>query len=337
MLSDGILLVLAAMGLFQGAFLSFYLLTLKKGNRRSNLFLGLVLLGLTIRIGKSVINYYVPLEAWQRNIGISGILISGPFLWFYGMTLLEKNKPFANSMYLHLAPFALFLLLLPVIPSNGPFELYWNYGLMVYHLAIYLILSWILWYNNRLKASKTVLGWYRNILLGVSLVWGFYLANFLILNIFYITGPIFYTFMIYAFFYVFLNRHNFHLEKYGSSNLDRPTSKDLYQKIKTLFTEEAIYLDPEITLKTVAEKFAINPRMISQAINENEQLNFNEFVNRYRIGKAKTLLANPEYKSEKLATIAYDSGFGNVTSFNIAFKKITGITPSMYRRQHLSS
>lgn len=336
MLSDGILLVLAATGLFQGAFLSFYLLTLRKGNRKSNLYLGLVLLGLTIRIGKSVINYYVPLEAWQRNIGISGILISGPFLWFYGMTLLEKTRVFTSRMWLHLAPFAVFIFLLAVIPSNGRFELYWNYGLVVCHLAIYLILSWALWYKNRLKTSGPVQGWYRNVLLGVSLVWCFYLANFLSLGLFYITGPIFYTFMVYAFSYVFLNRHNFHLEKYSRSNLDRPGSIDLYEQIRSLFMEEPIYLDPELSLKTVAARFAVTPRMVSQAINQNEQINFNEFVNRYRIWKAKTLLEAPEYQHEKLAAIAYDSGFGNITSFNMAFKKITGLTPSEYRKQHLS-
>jgi AraC-like DNA-binding protein len=46
-------------------------------------------------------------------------------------------------------------------------------------------------------------------------------------------------------------------------------------------------------------------------------------------------LADSKYKGEKIAVIAYDTGFGTVTAFNLAFKKITGTTPSLYRKQHL--
>lgn len=336
MLTNKIILILASLGLIQGILLSIYLLTLKKGNRKANIFIGLVLLGLTIRIAKSVLNYYVPLTAWQRNIGISGIFIAGPFLWFYGQLLIEKNKSFPNTKYFHLIPFILFILLITLIPSDGRFELYWNYGLIVIHLAVYLILSWLLLFKNQSRISNTVFRWYRNVLIGVTLVWSFYLGNFLSLNLHYITGPIFYTFLIYAFTYLLLNRHNFNLDKYGSSTLDKKTSKDLFQKIKVLFTNEHIYLEPNVSLKTIAEKLAISSRKASQVINENENQNFYEFVNHYRIEKAKALLVSLDYKNEKMSTIAFDSGFSNITSFNVAFKKSIGMTPSAYKKSHLS-
>jgi len=100
-----------------------------------------------------------------------------------------------------------------------------------------------------------------------------------------------------------------------------------------LFEKENVYLDSNISIKIVAEKLSATARDVSQVINENEQKNFPEFVNHYRIAKAKILLADPGYGQEKIETIAYDCGFGNVTSFNLAFKAETQMTPSQYRNQ----
>ena len=334
MLTNNLVFILAVLGLFQALFICFYLFTLNKGNRTSNIFLALILLGLTVRVGKSAIGYYIPLEAWQRNIGISGALISGPCLWFYGISLLEKkNKLFSPAYYLHLLPFVLFVLLIPVIPSKGEFEHFWNYGFVVFHLAVYLILSWIYLARNYQKASGNILYWYRNIIIGSTLIWLYYVSNLLNVGLHYITGPIFYSFLIYAFSYLFLNRHNFTLEKYSSSVLDRHSSRDLFLKISKLFTDEQMFLTPNISVQRIANHLKISPRLVSQVINENDEQNFNEFVNQFRIEKAKTMLADLGNADKKIATIAYDTGFGTVTSFNIAFKKRTGVTPSEYRKQ----
>lgn len=332
MLTTGLILILASLGLVQGLFLSLYLFTLKNGHRTSNFFLALFLLGLTIRIGKSVLNYYVLLENWQNNIGISGILFASPALWFYGKTLFYKQFSFSAKDYLHFVPFFLFLFLIPVIPRHGHFESFWNYGLVVFHLLFYLSLSWSLLRKNKKDTSQDLVVWYRNILIGATLIWLHYVGNLFDFKHYYIRGPIFYSLLIYAFSYLFLNRHKFNLQKYSSSTLNKKSSEALFQKIKTLFTTEEIYLDNNLTLQTVSEKLEVKSREISQAVNENTQQNFYEFVNRYRIEKAASLLKDTNYKDAKIATIAYDSGFGNVTSFNLAFKKITGATPSAYRK-----
>lgn len=336
MLTNDIILVLASLGLAQGLFLSFYLLTLKNGDRKANLFLGLILLGITMRIGKSVLNYYVPLAEWQKNIGISGIFFASPSLYLYGLTILERKKALSDKYYLHFIPFAFFLFLIPFVPRNGRFEALWNYGLVVFFLLIYLVLSFGLLYRNRLKVSKRVMQWYRTILLGTSLIWFYYLGNLFDFTPHYISGPIFYTFLIYSFTYLFLNRHKFNLEKYSRSKLDKDSSKDLFQRIKVLFEVEEIFLEDGVSLHTISEKLNAKARDISQAINENRQQNFYEFVNHHRIERAEDLLTSTKHKNEKIATIAYEVGFGNVTSFNVAFKKKTGLTPSSYRKKATS-
>ncbi|TVZ15620.1 AraC family transcriptional regulator [Maribacter sp. MAR_2009_72] len=331
MLTNNIILILASLGLFQGIFLSIYLFTHKTGNKKLNVYLSLILLGLTIRIGKTILSYYMPLEAWQMNIGISGIFIVGPFLWLYGITLLKENKTLRHSFYLHLLPFILFISFVTIIPSKGDFDTFWNYGLVVLHLAIYLVISWVTLLKNGSKITLKKSKWYRSILIGVTSVWVYYLGNFLNYELHYIWGPIFYSFLIYAFTYLILNRNNFGLEKYDSSTLDRNNSEILFEKIKNLIEKENLFLQPTISLKTVSDKLSKNSREVSQSINENAQQNFREFINHYRIEKAKSLLNNLENKERKMAVVAYDSGFGTVTAFNVAFKKITGITPSAYR------
>ena len=337
MFIDKVIAIIASVGLFQALVLVVYLFTVKNGNKKANVFLAIVIAGITVRVAKSLIGNYIPLAGWQRNIGISGIFLAGPFLWFYGITLLDNVKLISRWRYLHLLPFLIFIGLLFVIPSAGRFANFWNYGIVAFHLLIYLVLSWKLLFQGRSGSSKISFKWYRNILMGVTVIWFYYLGNFLNITPYYIAGPIFYTLLIYALSYLFLHRQNFGLEKYGKSNLDKATSKDLFQKLITLFQGKDIFQESAITLQTVAEKLAISPRIVSQVINENSGQNFSDFVNQYRIENAQLLLRDAKYANEKIATIAFQAGFGTVTSFNVAFKNKTGVTPSEYRKKYLTS
>lgn len=332
MLTTGLILILATLGLAQGLFLSFYVFSLKNGNRKKHFFLGLFLLGLTIRIGKSVLNYYVPLENWQNNIGVSGILLASPALWLYGISLFEKNKTITLKTYAHFVPFILFLFFIPFVPREGNFESFWNYGIVVFHLLFYLMASWRYLYRNKLKVSTNLFKWYQKILIGATLIWMHYLGNLLDFTYYYIRGPIFYSCLIYGFSYLFLHQHRLQLQKYSSSPLDKKNSQTLYEQIKMLFDKEEVYLNGKVNLNAIAKLLNVKSREVSQAINENTNHNFQEFVNEYRIKKAIALLKDSTYSGEKIATIAYDSGFGNVTSFNLAFKKKMGVTPSFYRK-----
>ena len=56
-------------------------------------------------------------------------------------------------------------------------------------------------------------------------------------------------------------------------------------------------------------------------------------MNQFRLQHAQKLLQDPDNAQQKIAAVAFDSGYGSVTSFNVAFKQALGITPSDYRRQ----
>jgi len=331
--SGNLILVLSCLGIAQALFLCLYLFTLGKGNRTAHFFLGLVILGLTIRIGKSILNEYLQLSAWQRNLGIAGILLVGPSLWFYGKTLFYKKFKCTLRSLAHFVPYFLFILFCWGIPNHFNLISLLVYYAVFGHLFLYAILS----LRNIRKAKsypqKSVLSWYRNLVFGVSGIGLFYIGNVSGLVPFYIGGAIGYTFLIYIFSFLLLQKHSFQLEKYKGQSLDAATTAKLMQNVQELFATESVYLNPKISLAEVADTIGTTPKVLSRIINESTGKNFSEFVNSYRIEKAKQLLIAPETRNEKIMSIAYDSGFNNVTTFNLAFKGSTQLTPSQFRKQ----
>lgn len=330
---ESVILVLCSLGIAQGLFLCIYLLTLKKGNRLAHRLLVLVILGLIIRIGKSILNEYLHLIPWQRNLGIAGILLVGPSVWLYGRVLLKKQSELTTINLLHFLPYILFTIFCWAVPNRADFVSYAIYYLVFAHLFVYLLLSISQLIHHKEERQTQLFKWHRNLILGIALVWFFYIGNISGLIPFYIGGALFFSFLVYIFSFLLLRQHTFSLEKYQRSTLNPSTAKNLMQSLTQFFESEEADLHSELTLASVAKNLDTSPRILSQVINENKGINFSEFVNYYRIEKAKKLLMASETKNEKMASIAFDSGFGNVTSFNLAFKSFTNLTPSEFKKQ----
>jgi AraC-like DNA-binding protein len=98
-------------------------------------------------------------------------------------------------------------------------------------------------------------------------------------------------------------------------------------KILSLLQDERLYEDPELSLTQMAKQLKTNPSIISKTINQGFQLNFNDFINNYRIEAVKEKLQAGEQKKQTLLGIAYDCGFNSKATFNRAFKKVTGSSP----------
>ncbi len=98
-------------------------------------------------------------------------------------------------------------------------------------------------------------------------------------------------------------------------------------KIIQLLVNEKIFEDPELSLTQVAKQLKTNPSVISKVINQGFQLNFNDFINKYRIEAVIEKLRAGEHKAQTLLGIAYDCGFNSKATFNRAFKKVTGTSP----------
>ncbi len=113
-------------------------------------------------------------------------------------------------------------------------------------------------------------------------------------------------------------------------NAHFPELEHWKQKITTLMGIEKLYQNPEFTLSELAEKLCSNTSVISKAVNQGFKMNFNDFVNQYRIGAVKMLFEKGEHKNQTLLSIAFESGFNSKTTFNRAFKKHTGLSPKEY-------
>ncbi|MEZ4937287.1 MAG: helix-turn-helix domain-containing protein [Crocinitomicaceae bacterium] len=94
--------------------------------------------------------------------------------------------------------------------------------------------------------------------------------------------------------------------------------------------EEEAYLDPALTLRSLAEQIDIHPNKLSWLINEMQEQNFNQFINKYRIEHFKKLAVDPENSQYSILGLAYDSGFNSKTVFNTYFKESTGQSPKAW-------
>ena len=116
--------------------------------------------------------------------------------------------------------------------------------------------------------------------------------------------------------------------KYESTGVTNRESEAYYEQLLTLMKDEKPYQDSDLHLKDLAKMMNVSSAILSQVINQNAAMNFNDFVNRYRIEEARRLLSNKELLVKQ---VMYDSGFNSTSTFNEVFKKSTGMNPSKYR------
>jgi TolB-like protein/AraC-like DNA-binding protein/Tfp pilus assembly protein PilF len=98
-------------------------------------------------------------------------------------------------------------------------------------------------------------------------------------------------------------------------------------------TNEAPYLNADLSLRSLANQLNILPNKLSWLLNNSIGKNFNEFINHYRIEKFKKTAKDPMSKNFTIMGIAYDCGFNSKTVFNTYFKKETGLTPKEYLKK----
>lgn len=107
--------------------------------------------------------------------------------------------------------------------------------------------------------------------------------------------------------------------------------KQLLEKLDLYINKHETYTKPELTIIDIADELNVHPRKISTALNSIYQLNFNSYINKYRIEKAITLIQSDLANNLSIEGIAMNVGFQSKSTFYAAFKKVTGTTPSKYK------
>ncbi|MDQ5930612.1 MAG: Transcriptional regulator, AraC family [Bacteroidota bacterium] len=116
----------------------------------------------------------------------------------------------------------------------------------------------------------------------------------------------------------------------------KPVSDEDLEKIKTellvLMENEKPFLDSEISLVKLSKKINVSAHQLSYIINNGFDANFFQFINSYRIKEAQKLILDSRMNHLSFLGIGFEVGFNSKTVFNTTFKKVTGKTPSEFKK-----
>lgn len=107
-----------------------------------------------------------------------------------------------------------------------------------------------------------------------------------------------------------------------------------FELIKGVMNKSKSYLNYKFTISELAMEVGIQPYAISNAINTVAKMNYNDFINSYRIKAFTEKVVSKEYQNYTIEAIANECGFKSKSTFFTAFKKQTGLTPNQYLKKH---
>jgi AraC-like DNA-binding protein len=117
----------------------------------------------------------------------------------------------------------------------------------------------------------------------------------------------------------------------AASRGDRNDNEELHRRLSVLIDTDRVYLDPELTFAQFVRLMCAPERAVRALVNQQMGYDhFRAFLNHHRVMEARRLLEDRD-REDKLITIALDSGFASLASFNRVFRAIEGCTPSEYR------
>ncbi|MCB2219866.1 MAG: tetratricopeptide repeat protein [Bacteroidetes bacterium] len=106
----------------------------------------------------------------------------------------------------------------------------------------------------------------------------------------------------------------------------------LYDKLKICLETEKPFLLPDLTMKELAQQLQTNSHYLSEVINQRFGTTFTGLINEYRVREACRMLGDEKKDHLTIESIASEAGFNSKSAFNNAFKLITGLTPSYYKK-----
>lgn len=120
--------------------------------------------------------------------------------------------------------------------------------------------------------------------------------------------------------------------KYIGSNLERADLEEIMNKVNYIISTNNEIYSPDFSMQTLADMTGVNYKNLSQAINEITNSNFNNFINEIRVDEACRRMSMPDYANFTLETIGNSVGFKTRQTFISAFKRRTGLTPSVWQK-----
>jgi AraC-like DNA-binding protein len=141
---------------------------------------------------------------------------------------------------------------------------------------------------------------------------------------------------------ILMNTSNLHLSKLVTSAVpalavpQAAVDRDFVEFERAL-KDQRLYREPGLTIASLAQKLSIPEYRLRRLINSKlGYRNFNAMLNHYRLEEAAAALADPAQRNTPILTIALTAGYQSINPFNRAFREQKDMTPSEFRRRHLT-
>ncbi|MES2418071.1 MAG: helix-turn-helix domain-containing protein [Bacteroidota bacterium] len=287
-------------------------------------------------------------------------LLFGPLLLYAYGVFVRKGKTGKKKIdYLHLLPFFIFsifyLIALLDTKTNDPWQnvffTYYQNSFFVIFISLLSYAFYILVRTQRIHAPKrqatqmflitmsTIYILTGMIIVIMFLAWGIVKVDIGIDYRLFSYSLLFFANIAIAWYWIFVNKessaskieHPAH-KSYRNSALDEALANSYKNRITKFFETSTVYLEPNLSLDSLANELDIPRHYLSQLFNVFFKKNFHAFVADYRISYAIKLL-DDNHNRLTIESLAYSCGFNSKTSFNRYFKDKTGLTPSAYQLQ----
>ena len=335
--SSHLLFFFSSLGAFNGLLLALFLL-LKKDKQAADNWLAILLILLSVRIGKSVAFYFTPtLDKGILQLGLTACLLIGPCILAY-IAQSTLNKLIMRRLTITLSCCTVATVIIGILfPYQHYLELwqYWIYRGSSYLWLISLVVASVMYARkstHKLALSKQLLTQQPVVVLAGS--WLIWTAYFTASYTSYIMGALSFSLVLYLTLLLALKskwqeKTSTTPSKYHNNKLSTEQTNRFSSLLNNLIETELVYLDPQLTLPRLARRMGITHTQLSQLLNDHYQMNFKQFINTQRITQAKeSLKAHPEMPVEEVAELC---GFSASSTFYSTFKQQTGMTPNQYR------
>lgn len=340
-------------GALQGTIIGTFLFVKGLRSKQEEIYLSFILIGLAAILARVlVISIYD--EQSSLFIYLNFIFLISPAFYLYAKTSLSTDKRIRFE-YRHFIPFIainiVYILLYYVLKKTVDYQAYLqnaikiNESISIIYFAVYLYLTHKFCVYNKQSYSKIryqLLNILYLIFLAYLIIWTvyvlaewFYFKYTLDLKYYYPIMVFLATTLYYLSLQILIHVRLFSDVK-GTFNrktfiIEEDEGKSLLSKLTLFMEQEKPYLNDSISLASLASSIETNAKTLSYVINEYAQKNYNDYINAWRVEEVKKRLNNPKYDHYKMLSIAFDCGFKSKSTFNLAFKKATGLSPSEYK------
>jgi len=357
-------------GIALGIFVVVLLNSRRTSVSRANLFLSILLIALSFSIAHIlfagiVVSHF---SSQVYSLGDPTFYLIAPFLWFYIKELTGHYVKIKWNLGLHFLPFLLIVFLSLTIrsfsPENGML-IFLDHHQRLISVAFWMILlvqfsgyqimirrKWLTYQDMiQQEVSNTEnidISWVR-----------FFMTVFLLINLFFFfslfaaihlesgawhakTTALVFSMSVFALGYKGLLQKEVLQKTMIATDSDQSTTETKQvsfqsdpgqiELLQHHMETRKPFLNPELTLSGLARELDMGRSQLSQLINSGIGDNFYDFINKYRVEEVKRLMVDPKKGHFNMLGIALEAGFKSKSTFNLIFKRFTGLTPSAYRK-----